>query len=157
MQLCGKPVGMNRLIFLIAIGLLAIWSCQNSRSKENNHVAAVNNSFQKKTLVEIDSTEIDFVKASPDKAKIVLENEYVRVVKYTLKPGEKDSTHTHPPKTSYVISGGLLRIYPENGKPFDAKEISGNVEWSDKVGKHYVENIGNTTVTILLTEIKSAQ
>jgi beta-alanine degradation protein BauB len=97
------------------------------------------------------------VESSPDKAKILLENEYVRVIEYSLRPGEKDSTHTHPPKTSYVISGGLLRIYPENEKPFDAEEISGSAEWSDKVGKHCVENIGKTTVTILLTEVKSAQ
>jgi len=27
----------------------------------------------------------------------------------------------------------------------------------DYVGKHYVENIGNTTVTIVLTEIKSLE
>ncbi len=148
---------MNKLIFLITISLLSISCNQNSKPIKSNHVTVLSDSLQNKAPAEMDSTEIDFVKASPDKAKIVLENEYVRVVEYTLKPGEKDSTHTHPPKTSYVISGGLLRIYPENGKPFDAEEISGNVEWSDKVGKHYVENIGNTTVTILLTEIKSAQ
>lgn len=105
----------------------------------------------------IQEESIDFVASSPGKAKIVLENEYVRVIEYSLKPGEMDSTHTHPPKTSYVISGGLLRIYPENGKPFDAEEMTGHTAWSDKVGKHYVENIGQTTVTILLTEIKSAE
>lgn len=150
-------IGMNRLIFLIAIGLLAIWCTQNSRSIENNHVTAVNDTLQNKAPAEIDTTEIDFVKASPDKAKIVLENEFVRVIEYSLKPGEKDSTHTHPPKTSYVISGGTLRIYPENEKPFDSEEVKGTTEWAGKRGKHYVENIGKTTVTILLTEIKSAQ
>ncbi len=147
---------MNKLIFLITISLLAFSCNQNSKSKESNQATVLNDSLQHKASGETDTTEIDFVKASPDKAKIVLKNEFVRVIEYSLKPGEKDSTHTHPPKTSYVISGGLLRIYPENGKPFDAEEILGNVEWSDKVGKHYVENIGNTTVTILLTEIKSA-
>ena len=83
-----------------------------------------------------------------------MENEYVRIVEYSLKPGEKDNTHTHPPKTSYVISGGMLRVYPEGGKTFDFEEIKGASEWADKVGRHYVENIGETTVTILLTEIK---
>ncbi|PZR08540.1 MAG: hypothetical protein DI539_22645 [Flavobacterium psychrophilum] len=104
---------------------------------------------------EAKAAEIDFVKASPDKAKILLENEFVRVIEYSLKPGEKDNTHTHPPKTSYVISGGTLRVYPENEKPFDSEEIKGTTEWAGKRGKHYVENIGKTTVTILLTEIKS--
>ena len=100
---------------------------------------------------------IDAVKASPGKFKILLENDYVRVVEYSLKPGEKDSTHTHPPKTSYVISGGRLRVYPENEKPFESEEVKGVAEWAGKRGKHYVENIGNTTVTILLTEIKNVQ
>jgi creatinine amidohydrolase/Fe(II)-dependent formamide hydrolase-like protein len=100
--------------------------------------------------------EIDFVKVSPNLVKVLFENEYVRVLEYSLKPGEKDNPHTHPPKSSYVISGGLLRVYPENGKPFDAEETKGASEWSGRVGKHYVENIGKTTVTILLTEIKSA-
>jgi hypothetical protein len=114
-------------------------------------------SLNNKTPFGIDTTEIDFVESSPDQTKILLENEYVRIIEYSLKPGEKDNTHTHPPKTSYVISGGMLRIYPENEKPFDAEEVIGAAEWADKVGKHYVENIGKTTVTILLTEIKTAQ
>lgn len=147
---------MNKLIFLI-ISLLTMSCNQNSKSNESNHGAALNDSLQKKAPAEMDTTEINFVKASPDKAKIILENVFVRVIEYSLKPGEKDNTHTHPPKTSYVISGGTLRVYPENEKPFDSEEIKGTAEWAGKRGKHYVENIGKTTVTILLTEIKSAQ
>ena len=150
-------ISVNRPIFIIAIFLLTISCNQNPKREEKNPVIKSTDSLSNKNASGIDTTTIDFVESSPDKAKILLENEYVRVIEYTLKPGEKDSTHTHPPKTSYVISGGLLRIYPENGKPFDAEEISGNAEWSDKVGKHYVENIGKTTVKILLTEVKSAQ
>ena len=135
---------MTKLIFLIAISYLTISCNQNSKPVEDN-----------KASTKTDITENDFVKSSPDKAIILLENEYVRVIEYSLKPGEKDSTHTHPPKTSYVISGGTLRVYPENEKPFDAEEVTGTAEWADKRGKHYVENIGTTTVTILLTEIKS--
>lgn len=148
---------MNNPIVLITISLLTISCNQNSKAIESNEVTVLTDSLQKKAPAEIDTTEIDFVKASPDKAKIVLENEFVRVIEYSLKPGEKDSTHTHPPKTSYVISGGTLRIYPENEKPFDSEEIKGTTEWAGKRGKHYAENIGKTTVTILLTEIKSAQ
>ena len=88
---------------------------------------------------------------------LVLENDYVRVIEYTLKPGEKDNPHTHLQKTSYVISGGTFRVYPENEEPFDYVEVNGVTEWSDKTSKHYVENVGNTTITILLTEIKTAQ
>lgn len=126
-------------------------------STEAKEPTSLNDTLQNEKSNKIDGTEIDFVKSSPDKTKILLENEYVRVIEYSLKPGEKDSTHTHPPKTSYVISGGMLRVYPENEKPFDAEEVKGKAEWSEKRGKHFVENIGKTTVTILLTEIKSAR
>ena len=148
---------MTKLIFLIATCYLSISCNQNPNTKANKQLASSNDTLQNKNPGIIDTTGIDAVKVSPDKFKILLENKYVRVVEYSLKPGEKDSTHTHPPKTSYVISGGTLRVYPENEKPFDSEEITGTTEWAGKRGKHYVENIGKTTVTILLTEIKSAQ
>ena len=98
---------MTRPIFIIAICFMSI-SC-NKNSKPAESISATTTDNPTKT----DTTEIDFIKSSPDKAKIVLENEFVRVIEYSLKPGEKDSTHTHPPKTSYVISGGTLRVYPK--------------------------------------------
>jgi beta-alanine degradation protein BauB len=97
---------------------------------------------------------IDAVKASPGIFKILLENEHVRVVEYSLKPGEKDEWHTHPAKSSYVVSSGKLKVHLENGETILADEKAGTASWMDYVGKHYVENIGNTTVTIVLTEIK---
>ena len=148
---------MTRPTLIIGIFYLTISCNQNPKTAEGHKVPPLNDPLQNGKSTKIDGTEIDFVASSPDKAKILLENEYVRVIEYSLKPGEKDSTHTHPPKTSYVISGGTLRVYPENEKPFDAEEVTGTVEWADKKGNHYVENIGKTTVTILLTEIKSAQ
>ena len=76
-------------------------------------------------------------------------------MEYSLNPGEKDEWHKHPPKSSYVVSGGKLKVYLENGETFIADEIAGTASWSDHVGKHYVENIGSTKVTIVLTEVKS--
>jgi len=148
---------MTRKILIIAICSLTISCNQNSKSTDVKEPISSNDTVQNKKSNKIDGTEIDFVKSSPDKTKILLENEYVRVIEYSLKPGERDSTHTHPPKTSYVISGGTVRVYPENEKPFDYVEVKGQTEWADKRGKHYVENIGKTTVTILLTEVKAAQ
>ncbi len=82
-----------------------------------------------------------------------MENEPVRVVQYSLKPGEKDNWHTHPPKSSYVLSE-KLKVFLENGETIMADEKTGIASWMDHVGKHNVENIGSTEVTILLTEIK---
>ena len=98
---------------------------------------------------------IDGLKASPHNFKLLLENEHVRVLEYSLKSGEKDTPHTHPAKSSYVVSGGKIKVYLENGETLIFDEKAGTANWGDYAGKHYVENIGNTTVTIVLTEIKS--
>jgi quercetin dioxygenase-like cupin family protein len=148
---------MTRIILIFTIGCLSISCNQHSKPAEGKELTSSNDSLKNGKSTNIGGTEIDFVKSSPGKAKILLENECVRVIEYALKPGERDSTHTHPPKTSYVISGGTLRVYPENEKPFDTEAVKGEAEWSGKRGKHFVENIGKTTVTILITEIKSAR
>ena len=65
--------------------------------------------------------------------------------------------HTHPAKSSYVVSGGKIKVFLENGETLLFDENTGTANWSDYIGKHSVENIGNTTVKIVLTEIKSVE
>lgn len=101
--------------------------------------------------------DIDPVKIMPDKFRVLLENQYVRMVEYTLKPGEKDEWHTHPAKASYVVSGGKLKVHLENGEIIIAEDKAGTATWMDYVGKHFVENTGNTTVIIVYTEIKALE
>ena len=100
---------------------------------------------------------IDALKASPANFKLLLDNENVRVLEYTLNPGKKDEWHTHPAKSSYVVSGGQLKVYLENGEIIMAEEKEGTASWLHAVGKHYVENIGKTPIKIILTEIKSLE
>jgi beta-alanine degradation protein BauB len=102
------------------------------------------------------SAPIDAVTASPDRFTVLLNNDQVRVVQYTLRPGERDQWHTHPPKVSYVVSGGELRIHMADGTSFPASEKAGTASWMDALPRHYAENVGTTTVTIVLTEVKSA-
>jgi quercetin dioxygenase-like cupin family protein len=100
---------------------------------------------------------IDPVAVSPDKYKVLLDNEQVRVVEYSVKPGEKDNPHMDPPKVSYVLSGGTLRISPEGGTPFSSEEKTGDVVWMNSVPRHSVENTGATPVRIVLFEIKRVE
>jgi len=102
------------------------------------------------------TTSTDALTASPANFKLLLENEHVRVLEYTLQPGDKDQTHTHPPKVSYVVSGGSIRITTENGASFLADESAGQAVWSEALGKHFVENVGETPVKLVLVEVKSA-
>ena len=102
------------------------------------------------------ATEVDAVTSSPDRFKVLLDNEHVRVIEYSLLPGERDDWHTHPPKISYVVAGGKLRITTENGESFLADEQSGTAAWMGSLGSHFAENIGATPVRILLVEVKAA-
>jgi quercetin dioxygenase-like cupin family protein len=102
------------------------------------------------------SVQIDPVVVSPNRFKILVENEHVRVVEYTLRPGERDQWHTHPPKVSYVVSGGELRIHLADGTSFPSDEKEGSAVWMNALPRHYAENVGNTPVRIVLIEVKSA-
>ena len=87
---------------------------------------------------------------------MLLENPHVRVVEYVLQPGERDQWHTHPPKVSYVVAGGTLRITTEDGQAFLTDEKTGSATWMDTLGRHYAQNVGQTAVRIVLIEIKGA-
>ena len=129
--------------YLIAISLLCSLLTACDQNPEKPTIAATNNS------------DIDALKASPENFKLLLENDHVRVLEYTLKPGTKDITHTHPPKSSYIISGGQLKVHFENGDSSIFDDKAGTTSWMDYVGKHWVENIGTTEIKIILTEVKS--
>jgi quercetin dioxygenase-like cupin family protein len=102
------------------------------------------------------TTAVDAVEASPDRFQVLLENSQVRVVEYTLRPGERDRWHTHPPKDSYVVRGGWLRIHLANGASFLSNETQGTVVWMNALPQHYADNVGMTDVSMVLTEVKSA-
>ncbi len=97
----------------------------------------------------------DPTEVSPENYKVLLENEHVRIVEYVINPGEKDAWHTHPPKASYIVSGGKLRITPEGADSFVVQEDPGNATWMGALGRHFGENVGTTPVHIVLVEIKS--
>ncbi len=100
--------------------------------------------------------QVDPVVVSPERFTVLLENSHVRVVEYVLLPGQRDQWHTHPPKVSYVVAGGTLRITTEDGRSFLATEKRGSATWMDALGRHFAENVGKTPVRILLVEVKSA-
>jgi quercetin dioxygenase-like cupin family protein len=99
--------------------------------------------------------EIDPVVVSPDMYRVQLENRHIRVVDYRIDPGERDNWHTHPAKVSYVVSGGSLRITTQEGESFVVEEITGSTTWFGAVGRHYGQNVGETPVRIIFTEIKN--
>ena len=83
-----------------------------------------------------------------------LENARVRVLEGTLKPGDKEKTHSHPAYVIYVIAGGKIRNYAADGTTTDVEFKTGDVIYRDPL-THSAENIGDTTIKFLLVELKS--
>jgi quercetin dioxygenase-like cupin family protein len=53
----------------------------------------------------------DAIVAAPNNHQVVFENEKVRVLDVTIKPGEKEPFHVHPmPGVMNIIAGSKLRI-----------------------------------------------
>ena len=98
----------------------------------------------------------DAVAASPDNYTVLLENEHVRVVEYRIEPGAREAWHTHPAKVMYILGGGTLKVTAEGGESQISTSESGAVRWSEAAGPHYGENVGQTTIRILLVEVKAA-
>ena len=82
-----------------------------------------------------------------------LQNERVRVLEATIKPGDKEQTHSHPAYIIYVIEGGKFRNHATDGTVTDGEFKTGDVIYRDPV-THWAENIGDTTIRLVLVELK---
>ena len=82
-----------------------------------------------------------------------LENPRVRVLEATLKPGDKEQTHSHPAYLIYVIEGGKFRNHATDGTVTDGEFKTGDVIYRDPV-THWAENTGDTTIRLVLVELK---
>src|SRR3954453_16740032 len=82
-----------------------------------------------------------------------LENSRVRVLEATLKPGDKEKTHSHPPYVIYVIEGGKVRTHGVDGSVTEADFETGDVIYREAV-THWAENVGTTTIRLELVELK---
>ena len=100
--------------------------------------------------------QVDALTASPENFRLVLENENVRVLEYTLLPGQKDRQHTHPRRVAHVILGGTLRVGFPDGTSMIFEEKASESSWSNPSPLHDTENIGTTPIKILLVEVKES-
>ena len=99
---------------------------------------------------------VDGLVSSPANFKLLLENEHVRVLQYTLLPGALDHWHTHPPRVGYVLSGAKIRVTEADGSTHDYDEKTGDTYWGDFSPLHDTLNIGTTPYVALLIEVKDA-
>ena len=95
----------------------------------------------------------DPVKLAPDKCKVLLENDRVRVVDIRLKPGEKLGMHSHPAAVTYFLSDGKGKTSYPDGRINELEVKAGQTTWSEPVA-HANENVGMTELHVLIVEMK---
>jgi quercetin dioxygenase-like cupin family protein len=96
----------------------------------------------------------DWVTASSEDKKILVDNDHFRLVEITLQPGKKEPLHTHPEYIEYFMeSGKMIVTYP--GKAPVIWNVEKGKAYSGKPEPpHTIENAEATPIKLLLTEMK---
>ena len=84
--------------------------------------------------------------------KFKMEKDHVRVLTATFKPGDKAVMHHHPDHVVYVIEGGKMKLTSQ-GKT-DTLDLKAGDAIFLNAQSHEAENIGQTTLDLLVVELK---
>src|SRR5262245_5902849 len=84
--------------------------------------------------------------------QVKLENDRVRVLEATLRPGDKENMHSHPAYVIYVITGGKTLNHSVDGKTNELDLHDGDTLYREPL-THWAENIGTTTIHLILVEL----
>ena len=104
-------------------------------------------------LFTLTASAQDTAQVNPKTVKVKLDNARVRVLESTLPPGAREQMHSHPASIIYVLSGGQARSHTPDGKASEATFKAGDVVYREPV-THWVENIGKTTLHLIMVELK---
>ena len=95
---------------------------------------------------------LDPVETNPDHYAVVFENERVRVLEYTDRPGERTTPHEHPDSVMYTLSAFRRRLHSGTAHR-DVEMPAGLTGWLP-AQTHAGENIGETPTHVLFVELK---
>lgn len=95
----------------------------------------------------------DALTVGPNVYKKVLENNRMRVLEGTFKPGAKLGVHSHPDHLLYVLTDGSLTFKPAGRTPFEMTFKSGEA-FSLPAQARAAENDGDKDVRVLVVELK---
>lgn len=94
----------------------------------------------------------DLVKVAPKSAKVIFENDAIRVLEITMRKGQKIGMHSHGRNFTYGLSDSRYRSTSPDGKSVVVKVKKGDASWSDG-SSHSVENLGGIS-RLLSVELK---
>lgn len=96
---------------------------------------------------------LDAVIVAPEIYRILLENDRVRVLDVTGKPGTRSPMHSHPDSVMHAVSDASISITDNKGDS-SAVELPAGVTFWSPASSHSVENIGSGTVQFIRNELK---
>jgi len=95
----------------------------------------------------------DPVKLSPQYYKVAVDNEFVRVLEYRLKPGQKEPMHSHPCGVVYGLTATKFKTVSSDGKTDESESTPGEIFWRGPT-THAAENIGKADERAIAIELK---
>ena len=104
--------------------------------------------------------ELDAISAAPENHEILLENDRVRVLHTTVAAGTSTPVHTHRwPSVEYVQSAtDFVRRDAEGNVVFDTRAHASlrapQVLWSEPFPPHSLQNVGDTSLRVIMIELK---
>jgi hypothetical protein len=105
---------------------------------------------------------LDALTAAPAQHRVLLENQWVRVLDTRIGPGERTPVHTHRwPAAHYVVSwSDFVRRDADGAVLLDTRQAGGaspvpEALWGAALPPHSLENVGSTPLHIISTEVKS--
>ncbi|GAB3097525.1 cupin domain-containing protein [Lysobacter terrae] len=98
-------------------------------------------------------TAQDLAVTAGKNAKVVIDNDKVRVIELQMPPGTSTGMHSHGDNLVVFLSGGSATQTMADGSTKQLNRKPGEVLWSDPV-THDTKNTGKTTVKTLIIELK---
>jgi quercetin dioxygenase-like cupin family protein len=95
----------------------------------------------------------DALATAPAVYKKVLENERMRVLEGTFKPGAKTGRHSHPEHLLYILTDGALVFRQEGKTPYEMTFKKGEA-YSLAAQTLVAENDSDKEVRVLVVELK---
>ncbi len=136
--------------------------CALERSKVACYCASKYNAAIMKTFIVVVCFAVvswvaavaqDGVKVAPGNYKVLLENARVRVVDFTLKPGQKSPMVSRPNRVIYAITPAIGNITGPDGKTIAMNRKAGEAWWRDAESLA-VENTGKAEIHTVVVELK---
>jgi len=97
----------------------------------------------------------DLAVTAGSRAKVVLDNDKVRVIEVNLPPGSATGMHSHGDNVVVYLSGGRVVQTMADGSTKQLESKPGEVRWSDPV-THDTKNTGKAATHALVIELKTS-